>query len=147
MNMSLILSEERVFSCVEADSKRALFEEAAKVFAKEEGLDSAKVFEALWERENLGSTAYGEGIAVPHARMDGLNKVVALFARLKKGIDFDAYDGKDVDLVAVIISPEKSGEDHLLALSAFSRVLKNSEACKKLRQAKSTHDIYTILNQ
>ena len=66
---------------------------------------------------------------------------------LQKGIDFDAYDGKEVDLVAVLISPEESGEDHLQALAAFSRILKNAEACKQLRQAKTAHEIYTILHQ
>lgn len=143
----MILSEDSVFPCVEAESKRRIFEYAAKFLAEKENLDEAKIFEALWERENLGSTGYGEGIAVPHARIDGLNKVVTLFLRLKKGIDFDAYDGKDVDLVAVMISPEKSGEDHLQALATFSAVLRNETVRQKLRQAKTTHEIYLALKQ
>lgn len=147
MNISMILSEDSVFPCVEAESKRRIFEYAAKFLAEKENLDEAKIFEALWERENLGSTGYGEGIAVPHARIEGVNRVSALFLRLKEEIDFDSRDGKGVDLVAVVISPEQSGGDHLQALSAFSRVLKNSENCQKLRLAKSAHEIYLILNQ
>lgn len=147
MDISVILSEDKVFPCVEAENKRRLFELAAKLLSEAEDLDEAKVFEALWERENLGSTGYGEGIAVPHARIEGLNKVMALFMRLKKSIDFDSPDNKNVDLISVLISPEKSGEDHLQALAVFSRVLKNPEVCKKLRQAKSAHEIYTILHQ
>lgn len=147
MDISVILSENKVFSDVEAENKRQLFEKAAKFLADAEKLDKNRIFEALWERENLGSTGYGEGIAVPHARIDGLDKVAAVFVRLQKGIDFDAYDGKEVDLVAVLISPEESGEDHLQALAAFSRILKNAEACKQLRQAKTAHEIYTILHQ
>lgn len=143
----MILSEDSVFPCVEAESKRRIFEYAAKFLAEKENLDEAKIFEALWERENLGSTGYGEGIAVPHARIEGVNRVSALFLRLKEEIDFDSRDGKGVDLVAVVISPEQSGGDHLQALSAFSRVLKNSENCQKLRLAKSAHEIYLILNQ
>lgn len=147
MDISVILPEDRVFPCVEVESKRAFFEKVAGILAETQNLDRAKVFESLWERENLGSTGYGEGIAVPHARIEELNQVVALFARLKKGIDFDSYDGKDVDLVAVMISPEKSGDDHLQALAAFSRVLKNQDLCEKLRFAKTAHEIYEILNQ
>lgn len=147
MDISSILSEKDVLLCVEADSKRQLFEQVAEIFAKSERLDENKVFEALWERENLGPTGYGDGIAVPHARIDGLKRVVALFLRLNKGIDFEAYDGKNVDLAAVILSPEQSGEDHLQALAAFSRVLKSGSACQKIRQSKTAHEIYTILNQ
>jgi len=147
MDISSILSEDRVFPCVEVESKRRFFQEAAKVLAKAAKLDENKVFEALWERENLGSTGYGEGIAVPHARLEGLEKVFAAFIRLSKGIDFDSFDGKEADLLAVVISPEQSGEDHLQALSLFSRVLKSLDECQKIRQAKTAHEIYAILNQ
>lgn len=147
MDISSILSEDMVFPCVEVENKRGLFQEAAKILAKAGKLDENRIFEALWERENLGSTGYGDGVAVPHARLDGLKKVSAAFIRLRKSIDFDAADGKKTDLFAVLISPEKSGEDHLQALSLFSRVLKKSEDCQKIRKAKTAHEIYAILNQ
>ena len=147
MDISSILSEDMVFPCVEAENKRRFFQEAAKILAQKGKLDENKIFEALWERENLGSTGYSEGIAVPHARLEGLDKVVVAFIRLRKGIDFDSFDGKEADLFAVVISPEQSGEDHLQALSLFSRVLKNPDECQKIRKAKTAHEIYTILNQ
>ncbi len=147
MEISAILSEENVFPDVEVATKRQLFELAAKNIAHFEGVDENQIFEALWERENLGSTGYGNGVAVPHARISGLNKVFAVFLRLNKGIDFDAHDDKEVDLLAVIISPEQSGEDHLQALATFSGVLRNANACQKIRQAKTAHEIYSILNR
>ena len=147
MDISTILARENVFSDVEVATKRQLFEIAAKNIADAKGLDENKIFEALWERENLGSTGYGGGVAVPHARISGLDKVFAIFLRLSKSIDFEAHDGKEVDLLAIIISPEQSGEDHLQALAAFSGVLRNTDACKKIRQAKTAHEIYSILNR
>lgn len=147
MDISTILAKENIFSDVEVATKRQLFEIAAKNIADAKGLDENKIFEALWERENLGSTGYGDGVAVPHARISGLDKVFAIFMRLSNGVDFDAYDDKNVDLLAIIISPEQSGEDHLQALAAFSGVLRSDDACKKLRQAKTSQEIYSILNR
>ena len=147
MDISVILSEDSVFPCMEAQTKRRFFEMVAKALSEKQKLDENRVFEALWERENLGSTAYGNGIAVPHARLDGIDKVYAIFVRLSKGIDFDAHDGEDVDMAAIVISPEQSGEDHLQALAAFSSVLRDETARKKIRQAKTAHEIYSVLNQ
>ena len=132
---------------MEAQTKRRFFEMVAKALSEKQKLDENRVFEALWERENLGSTAYGNGIAVPHARLDGIDKVYAIFVRLSKGIDFDAHDGEDVDMAAIVISPEQSGEDHLQALAAFSSVLRDETARKKIRQANTAHEIYSVLNQ
>ncbi len=147
MDISAILSEEMVFPRIEVETKRQFFKKAAEIVASFAKLDENKVFEALWERENLGTTGYGDGVAVPHARISGVDKVIAVFMRLNKAIDFEAHDGKDVDLLAVIVTPEQSGEDHLKALSMFSSVLRNENARTKLRQAKNAHEIYSILNQ
>ena len=147
MNISAILSEENIFPCVEVGTKRQLFEKAAKIVATAEKIDESKVFEALWQRENLGTTGYGKGVAVPHARMDGVDRMAVVFMRLKNGVDFDAHDGKDVDLVVVVVSPEQSGEDHLQALAAFSSVFRSEDAREKLRRASTAHEIYAVLNQ
>jgi PTS system nitrogen regulatory IIA component len=109
-------------------------------------IDERVVFDAVWERENLGSTGYGEGVAFPHARIEGLDKVCGLFARLDEPVDFDALDGKPVDLVFMLISPENSGADHLTALAALSRILKTEGSCEKLRKARSVEELYAILN-
>ena len=147
MDIRDILSADMVVVDVEADNKRQLLSKLSTYVADKCGLDKNSVFEAIWERENLGSTGYGKGIAFPHARINGLNKIITLFARIKSAVDFESLDAKPVDILAYMISPEKSGEDHLQALALFSRVLKNDDVCKQIREAKNTHEIYLALNK
>ena len=145
MNISDILSEDMVLLDITADNKRQLLEKLAELVAERKGLDRNIVFEAILERENLGSTGYGDGVAFPHARIDGVKHNITAFVRLDKAVDYDTLDGKDVDLLAFLISSEQNGEDHLQALAAFSRVLKNDVICRKIRTAKSAHEIYVAL--
>lgn len=145
MNISDVLSEDMVLVDIDADGKRHLLEELANVVSERQNLDRNVVFEAILERENLGSTGYGNGVAFPHARIDGLKHNIAAFVRLNKAVDYDALDNKDVDLLAFLISSEQNGEDHLQALAAFSRVLKNDDICRKIRTAKTSHEIYVAL--
>lgn len=147
MGISDILSESMVLAGVEAENKRGLLEQLSAFVAEKENIDKNSIFEAILERENLGSTGYGDGVAFPHARIDGLDKVIAVFARLNKGIDYDSLDSHPVDLIAFLLSPEKSGEDHLQALAVMSRVLKDAETCRKIREAKSAHEIYLALQK
>ena len=147
MGISDILSEDMVLAGVEAGNKRGLLEQLSVFVAEKENIDKNSIFEAILERENLGSTGYGDGIAFPHARIEGLDKVIAVFARLDKGIDYDSLDSHPVDLIAFLLSPEKSGEDHLQALAVMSRVLKDEETCRKIREAKSAHEIYLALQK
>ncbi|MDY4689994.1 MAG: PTS sugar transporter subunit IIA [Alphaproteobacteria bacterium] len=147
MGISDILSEDMVLAGVEAGNKRGLLEQLSAFVAEKENIDKNSIFEAILERENLGSTGYGDGIAFPHARIEGLDKVIAVFARLDKGIDYDSLDSHPVDLIAFLLSPEKSGEDHLQALAVMSRVLKDAETCRKIREAKSAHEIYLALQK
>lgn len=147
MGISDILSEDMVLAGVEAGNKRGLLEQLSAFVAKKENIDKNSIFEAILERENLGSTGYGDGIAFPHARIEGLDKVIAVFARLDKEIDYDSLDSHPVDLIAFLLSPEKSGEDHLQALAVMSRVLKDAETCRKIRKAKSAHEIYLALQK
>ena len=131
---------------VQVSSKRELIQVLSQRIASFSGLDERAIFDAVWERENLGSTGYGDGVAFPHARIDGLDKVCGMFARLEEPVDFDALDGKAVDLVFMLVSPENSGADHLTALAALSRILKTEGSCEKLRKARSVDEIYSILN-
>ncbi len=147
MSISDVLSEDMILTEIAADSKRHLLEQIATFVAEREGLDKNAVFEAVLERENLGSTGYGNGVAFPHARLEGLKNVVAVFARLKNPIDYDALDGNPVDMVAFMISPENSGDDHLRTLAIFSRVLKDAEICRAIRAAKNAHEIYSIMQK
>lgn len=146
MKISEILSLDNIYAEVKANNKRQLLQELSEKAAQKVGMDERLVIESVWERENLGSTGYGNGTAFPHARIDGLKKIEVLFARLSNPVDFNAVDGKPVDLVFLLISPENSGADHLTALASLSRILKNPDACEKLRSARSKEEIYSILN-
>jgi len=146
MNIADIISKDSVLDDVQASSKRELIQTLSERIAVLSGLDERVIFDAVWERENLGSTGYGDGVAFPHARIEGLDKVCAMFARLDEPVDFDSLDGKPVDLVFILISPENSGADHLTALAALSRILKTEGTCEKLRKARSVDEIYKILN-
>ncbi len=147
MSISDILSEDMVLTEVAADSKRHLLEQISSFVAGKKGLDKSAVFEAVLERENLGSTGYGNGVAFPHARLEGLKEVISVFARLKRPVDYDALDHNPVDMVAFMISPENSGDDHLRTLAVFSRVLKNADICKAIRAAKSAHEICAAMQK
>lgn len=147
MGISDILSENMVLAHVEAENKRGLLEKLSGFVAEKENLDKNLIFEAILERENLGSTGYGDGVAFPHARINGLNKVIAVFARLNKGVDYDSLDNHPVDLIGFLLSPEKSGEDHLQSLAVMSRVLKDVDTCRKIREAKTAHEIYVALQK
>lgn len=146
MNIADIISKNAVLDNVQVSSKRELIQVLSQRIASFSGLDERAVFDAVWERENLGSTGYGDGVAFPHARIDGLDKVCGIFARLEEPVDFDSLDGKAVDLVFMLVSPENSGADHLTALAALSRILKTEGSCEKLRKARSVDEIYTVLN-
>ena len=146
MNIADIISKEAVFDNVQASNKRELVQILSSKIANLSGLDERVIFDAVWERENLGSTGYGDGVAFPHARIEGLDKVSAMFARLDEAVDFDSLDGKPVDLVFLLISPENSGADHLTALATLSRVLKTEGTCEKLRKARSIDELYAVLN-
>jgi PTS system nitrogen regulatory IIA component len=146
MNIADIISKDAVLDNIQAGTKRELIQKLSEHIASVCGLDERSIFDAVWERENLGSTGYGEGVAFPHARIEGLNKVCALFARLDVAVDFDSLDGKPVDLIFLLVSPENSGADHLTALASLSRILKTEGSCEKLRKARSVDEIYAILN-
>ncbi|MBR5598587.1 MAG: PTS sugar transporter subunit IIA [Alphaproteobacteria bacterium] len=146
MNIADIISKDAVLDNVQASNKRELVQILSSKIASLSGLDERVIFDAVWERENLGSTGYGDGVAFPHARIDGLENVSALFARLDEPVDFDSLDNKPVDLVFLLISPENSGADHLTALATLSRVLKTEGSCEKLRKAHSIDEIYATLN-
>lgn len=127
------------------DSKRAFFPLAGQLTASALGLDASEVTEALLERERLGSTAFGRGMAIPHARIAGLSGVRGLFIQLTKPVDFDAVDALPVDLAFVLLSPVDAGADHLKALAQVSRFLRDDAAVARLRGARSAEAIYAIL--
>ena len=147
MNISDIMSEKSVLIDVKASSKRELLQELASKAAELTDLDERTIFDTFLERENLGSTGFGNGTALPHGRFEGLDKVCAIFARLSAPLDFDAIDGKPIDLVFALLSPEGNGADHLTALAKMSRILKDEALCAKLRQAGKPVEIYALISQ
>lgn len=127
------------------ESKRSFFPFAGALAASALGLDASEVAEALLERERLGSTAFGRGMALPHARIAGLGGVRGLFVQIARPIDFEAIDSLAVDLVFVLLSPVDAGADHLKALAQVSRFFRDDAAVARLRGAKSAEAIYAIL--
>ena len=134
-----------VISPLRANSKKQALQELAQHAAMLTGLPERELFEALLQRERLGSTGIGDGIAIPHGRMTGIDKLVGLFARAEKPIDFDALDGQPVDIIFVLIAPEGAGADHLKALARVARVLRNQSVLDQVRHTRDPEAIYAIL--
>ncbi|HEY8611821.1 MAG TPA: PTS sugar transporter subunit IIA [Roseomonas sp.] len=128
-------------------SKSGLLHSLSAEAARRVGRPEQEVFDAVQAREQLGSTALGRGIALPHARLDGIDAPLALLARLRRPIEFDAKDGEPVDLVFLVIWPTASPEGFLPALSDICRVLRGSQTPRQLRHAKSPEEALDLLRQ
>ncbi len=135
---------DRVLCCVRTGTKKALLAELAKAAAEITGVHERQILDVLIERERLGSTGLGGGIAIPHGKIAGLDRVYEIFARLERPVDFEAVDGKAVDLVYLLLAPAGAGADHLQALSRVSRLLRDAPTCAKLRSAE-TEDAITLI--
>ena len=145
--MNRFLSSQGVMPTVKVGDKKTLLAAMASQAAKLTGVHEQLVLDAVVQREKLGSTGMGKGIAIPHARIKDCPRVVAIFAQLNQPIDFDAVDGQPVDLVCMLLSPEGAGSDHLQALAAISRVLRDSATCDRLRGATSADALLALLTQ
>lgn len=129
-----------------ADSKDLIMGELAGLFAQVYGLDRDSILERMIEREELGSTGFGRRIAIPHARIDGLNRPVAAFMRLESPVEFNSADGMPVDLVFGLLSPEGAGAAHLHALAAISRMMRDERMHEDLIAARGPEVIYSLLS-
>lgn len=147
MDLGDLLKPEAVFSGLRIKDKKQALVELSRRAALVTGLDERVVFDTLLQRERLGSTAVGRGIAIPHARVSGLKRIAAVFARLDEAIDFEAPDGEPVDLLFVLLAPEQAGADHLKALARVSRLLRDAATLKKLRGASERAALYTVLTE
>jgi PTS system nitrogen regulatory IIA component len=128
-----------------ATSKKQFLQKCSDELARVTQQDAHAIFDTLSERENLGSTGMGDGVAIPHARIKGLDRVYALFASLEQPLDFDSVDGRPVDLAFVLLAPQDAGADHLQALAKISRLLRHKEFCERLRGANSSDAILSLL--
>jgi PTS system nitrogen regulatory IIA component len=145
MTLEQLIGPEAVAPALRASSKKQLLQELAARAADRQGLDAREVFEALMDRERLGPTAMGRGVAIPHARLPGVRRISGYFARLEKGVPFDAADDQPVDLVFLLLAPEDAGADHLRALARVSRLLRDEGRCAKLRATQDASALYAIL--
>lgn len=140
-----LLMPERVFAHLRATSKKQALQELAKRAAQTTGQNERAIFDVLMERERLGTTGVGNGIAIPHGKLPTLDRLYGLFARLEHPIDFDAIDERPVDLVFLLLAPETAGADHLKALARVSRLLRDKSACEKLRGTDDSEALYALL--
>ena len=147
MEIADLLSPDAVVSHLKAASKKQVLQEMANKAAGLTGLSGRRIYETLAEREKLGSTGMGQGIAIPHGRVAGVEKMTGLFAQLDHPVDFDSMDDQPVDLVFLLLAPEGAGADHLKALARVSRLLRNQAICEKLRAAPHAATLYALLTE
>jgi len=144
MDIGELLVRDGVVLKTGASSKRQALHSVATAAAHAIGLDESKVFDALMERETLGSTGLGAGVAVPHARLEGIDRVQAVFVRLDSPVPYDAVDDRPVDLIFALFAPPRDGADHLRALAAVSRALRSAKMREQLRQARTVDAIHAL---
>lgn len=145
MTLSKILDAQALKVLSAVTSKKRLFQELGDVLGNSYDLKPQTVAEALQERESLGPTGVGQGIALPHARLDGLTHVVGSFIRLERAVDFESVDRQPVDLVFALLAPQDAGVEHLKALALVSRTMRNVNLCAKLRSNTDPATLHTIL--
>ena len=145
MIISEILSPDAIFTSIKASSKKRVLQEISVGISNIYGLEQTKVFLALQEREKLGSTGMGHGVAIPHARINSISSIKGVFAKLINPLDFGSMDSQNVDLIFVLIAPYESGANHLKALAKVSRILRDKSTCEKLRSTIDKSALYSIL--
>ncbi len=147
MEVTDLLAAENVIADLRVTSKKQALQELAKYAASLTGQEERAIFEVLLERERLGTTGVGDGLAIPHGRLPELDRIQGFFARLEKPIDFDSIDDRPVDLIFLLLAPEGSGADHLKALARISRLLRAPSFCEKLRGAHNRDALFALLSQ
>ena len=145
MEIRDLLTSDSVIANLRVTSKKQALQELAGAVSRITDLDERAVFDVLMEREKLGTTGVGNGIAIPHGKLPEIKELFGLFARLDEPVDFDAIDEQPVDLVFLLLAPEGAGADHLKALARVSRLLRDKSVCEKLRGADQTDAIYALL--
>jgi PTS system nitrogen regulatory IIA component len=145
-DLSELIAADAVDAGLQAMNKKGLFHQLALAASRRTGLDAKTIAAVLTERERLGSTGFGAGVAIPHGKIDGLEKVFGYFARLAAPVDYQAVDGLPVDIVVLLLSPPDAGADHLKALAGVSRMLRDRQALAKLRGARSKDAIFALLS-
>jgi nitrogen PTS system EIIA component len=147
MHLGDFISPDSVVPSLKAKTKKQLLQELASRAARLTGLPERDIFDVLLQRERLGSTGLGQGVAIPHGKIAGLKAIVGIFARLAEPINFEAVDGEPVDIVFLLLAPEAAGADHLKALARISRLLREGQAVEKLRTSRDAAALYAVLTE
>lgn len=147
MDLSDLIDVSSVLPTLKANSKKQLLQLLAEKAAAVTGLPEREVFDTILQRERLGSTGVGNGIAIPHGKLPGIRKITGVFARLENPVDFESLDDQPVDLVFLLLAPETAGADHLKALSRIARVLRDGDTVAKIRGSDEPAAIYSFLSQ
>jgi PTS system nitrogen regulatory IIA component len=145
MQLADFLDCDAIKTALPGGSKRSLMKQLAELAAQRLGVKPAAVLTGLNEREQLGSTGFGQGVAIPHAKIEGLSGIYGLFARLAEPVEYKAIDGRPVDLIFVLLSPPDAGAEHLKALAAISRVTRDAATLERLRGARSRDALAALL--
>ncbi|MBL4599637.1 MAG: PTS IIA-like nitrogen regulatory protein PtsN [Rhizobiaceae bacterium] len=145
MDLGDLVSPEHIVASLKSGSKKQVLQELAELAADVTGVPERRIFDILLERERLGSTGVGNGIAIPHGTLPELDQIFSLYVRLENSVDFDAVDGEDVDIIFLLLAPEGAGAEHLKALARIARVLRDENTCEKLRKSSEISAIHTIL--
>jgi PTS system nitrogen regulatory IIA component len=147
MQLSTILKPAAVRVIGHATSKKRLFQDLGEIGQAVYGLNAAATVDALQERESLGPTGVGHGVALPHARIEELDHVIGVFLRLERPLDFDAVDRQPVDLIFALFAPKESGVEHLKALALVSRTMRDAAVCAKLRANTDPAALHAVLTE
>ena len=147
MPLNDLVAPNAVLPALKVNNKKQALQELAARAAMLSGQNERQIFEILSQREKLGSTAIGNGIAIPHGKMPNLTRLFGLFARLDRPIDFEALDGQPVDLIFLLLAPESAGADHLKALARVARLMRTPDTAKLLRDSRDAEAIYAVLTR
>jgi PTS system nitrogen regulatory IIA component len=148
MKICELISEDLIIPELQGKTKKQVLEEMVSLLAlKEEGIDAMELLKVLMEREKLGSTGIGNGIAIPHGKLRGISQLVVAFGKSSQGVDFDSMDGKPVHLFFLLVAPENSAGAHLKALARLSRLLKDNSFRKKLIGVSESQSLYRTIVQ
>jgi nitrogen PTS system EIIA component len=147
MELGDLITLDAISPKLAAKAKKQVLQDLADKASALTGLDSRDILEALLQRERVGSTAVGRGIAIPHGRLAGLERILSVFARLEQPVDFEAPDEEPVDLIFVLLAPEHAGADHLKALARVSRLLREPQTIERLRSSHDRATLYSILTE
>jgi PTS system nitrogen regulatory IIA component len=147
MDLSDLIDASAVLPALKANSKKQLLQMLAEKASEITGLPEREIFDTVLQRERLGSTGVGNGIAIPHGKLPGVKQITGVFARLESPVDFEALDDQPVDLVFLLLAPEGAGADHLKALSRIARVLRDPDTIAKIRGTKDAAAIHAFLSE